>query len=40
MLKFIIIVIAASVFGWYAYINFDEAFHDEPAYLKSQESKK
>lgn len=31
MLKFIIIVIAALVFGYYAYINFDDAFGDNAA---------
>ncbi len=29
MLKFIIFVIAAAAFGYYAYLNFDETFGDD-----------
>jgi len=32
MLKFLIIVIAAIAFGYFAYINFDKAFGEDIAY--------
>lgn len=37
MLKIIIVIIAAAIFWFYAEDIFNESFHDDPDYIKSQQ---
>lgn len=37
MLKFIIILIAGIAFAYFAYVNFDQTFGDDPAVVESRQ---